>query len=74
MKGIELMTVISNVQQCFTTLKGIENQLSIMALNSVEEDARRIFHESMLTISDIKKDLQDRIFVLQREEPQYKSK
>lgn len=68
------MTVVSNVQQCFTSLKGIENQLSIMALNSNDEDARRVFHKSMLTISDIKKDLQDRILVLQREEPQYQSK
>ncbi|MDP4169351.1 MAG: DUF1657 domain-containing protein [Bacillota bacterium] len=66
------MTVVSNVQQCFVNLKGIETQLSILALNSRDEAAQRVFHESMITIGEIKSDLQKRILIMQSEEPQYK--
>ena len=37
------MTVISNVKQTIATLKGIEAQLSILALNSQEEKAQKTF-------------------------------
>lgn len=66
------VTVVSNVQQCFVNLKGIEAQLSIMALNSRDEEAQRVFHETMTIIGEIKSDLQKRILIMQREEPQYK--
>jgi len=67
------MTVISNVKQCLYSLKGIESQLSILALNSNHEEASQVFHESMLTISEINIELTDRMENLQREEPQYKN-
>jgi Protein of unknown function (DUF1657) len=38
------MTVISNVKQCIATLKGIEAQLSILALQSQDESAQKVFH------------------------------
>jgi hypothetical protein len=66
------MTVISNVKQCLYSLKGIESQLSILALNSNHEEARQVFHETMLTISEINEELMQRAEKLQREEPQYK--
>jgi hypothetical protein len=53
-------------------MKGIEAQLSSLALNSLDEDAQAIFHETSLTIGDIKKDIQYRVFELERNEPQYK--
>lgn len=66
------MTIASNVKQCLSTLKGIESQLSLLALNSLDEDAKEMFHESMLTIASVKKDLQSRVLELERLEPQYK--
>lgn len=66
------MTVISNVKQCIATLKGIEAQLSTLALQSQDERAQKAFHESMLTIEDVQKDLHKRQVEIEREEPQYK--
>ncbi|MBP3041563.1 DUF1657 domain-containing protein [Bacillaceae bacterium Marseille-Q3522] len=67
------MTVVSDVKQCLAMIKGIEAQLSMFALNSQDGSAQKQFHESMLVITDIKKDLEARITELQMEEPQYKN-
>jgi len=66
------MTIASNVKQCLSTLNGIEAQLSSFALNSLDEEAKIIFHETSLLIGDVKKDLQYRVLELERHEPQYK--
>lgn len=66
------MTVASNVKQCLASLKGIESQLSSLALNSLDQSAKEAFHDSMLTIGKIKKDLQYRVLELERLEPQYR--
>ncbi|MBS4193004.1 DUF1657 domain-containing protein [Bacillus sp. FJAT-49705] len=66
------MTVISNVKQSLSTIKGIESQLSILALNSQDPEAQKTFHEIMNMMNDIKKDLQVRVNEMMLEEPQYK--
>ncbi|MCQ6282712.1 DUF1657 domain-containing protein [Bacillus sp. EB600] len=66
------MTIASNVKQTFATVKNIESQLSSLALNSLDVEAQKVFHEAMLTIGEIKGDLQSRIYELERAEPQYK--
>lgn len=66
------MTVYSNVQQCFATINGIEAQLSTLALNSLDDKAQQAFHQAMLLVGEVKKDLQTRIYELEFEEPQYK--
>ncbi|WP_040208742.1 DUF1657 domain-containing protein [Neobacillus jeddahensis] len=66
------MTIASNVKQCLATIKGIEAQLSSLAVNSLDEEAQTLFHETSLQIGDIKKDLQYRVLELERNEPQYK--
>lgn len=67
------MTVISNIKQTIATLKGIEAQLSSLALNSQEENAQKTFHETMLVIEEVKQDLLDRQVKMEFEEPQYKN-
>ena len=67
------MTTISNVKQCLSTIKGIEAQLSTLALQSQEHNAQTAFHEAMLVVSQIKNDLQTRSIEMQAEEPQYKN-
>jgi hypothetical protein len=52
-------------------MKGIEAQLSSMALNSLDKEAQVIFHEATITIQEIRKDLQYRVLELERNEPQY---
>lgn len=66
------MTVYSNVKQCLSTIKGIEAQLSTLALNSQDQEAQRIFHEMMTMMNEVKKDLQLRVHEITLEEPQYK--
>ncbi|WP_210366082.1 DUF1657 domain-containing protein [Bacillus sp. REN3] len=66
------MTVAANVKQCVSTLKTIEAQLSILALNSNVTEASRAFHETMLVLSEIRTDIQKREKQLEAEEPQYK--
>lgn len=65
------MTIASNVKQTFSTIKNIESQLSLLALNSTDEEAKKQFHETMLVIGNIKNDLQSRVYELERMEPQY---
>lgn len=65
------MTVGSNVRQALSVIKSIESQLSSLALNSLDDEAKKIFHESMLTMGNIKNDLESRVFELERAEPQY---
>ncbi|MGG5254173.1 DUF1657 domain-containing protein [Neobacillus sp. SM06] len=66
------MTIASNVKQTLSTVKEIKSQLSSLALNSLDEEAQRVFHESMLIMEDIQNDLQTRSDELDRLEPQYK--
>lgn len=66
------MTIAASVKQCLANMKGIEAQLSSLALNSVDHDAKEVFHETMLTIATVRKDLQTRVLELERLEPQYK--
>lgn len=67
------MTVAANVNQCLSTIKGIEAQLSLFALNFQDETAKRILHETMFVMEEVKKDLQSRVAELELEEPQYKN-
>ncbi|MBS8264368.1 DUF1657 domain-containing protein [Mesobacillus boroniphilus] len=67
------MTIASDVNQVLSTIKGIEAQLSSMALNTNIPEASKIFHETMLVVGEIKTDLQNRKTQLEIEEPQYKS-
>lgn len=66
------MTVASDVKQCLTNIKSIEAQLSSLALNSFDEGAKEILHNTMLSMASVKKDLQARVLELERLEPQYK--
>jgi hypothetical protein len=66
------VTVAANVNQCLSTIKGIEAQLSSLALNTTIPEASKVFHETMLMIEEIKMDLEKRKEQLEVEEPQYK--
>ncbi|MFJ5763029.1 DUF1657 domain-containing protein [Neobacillus sp. NPDC093182] len=60
------MSNAASIKQCLVNLKGIEAQLSSLALNSLDTNAQEVFHESMLTIASVKKDLQVRVLELDR--------
>jgi Protein of unknown function (DUF1657) len=60
------MSNAASIKQCLVNLKGIEAQLSTLALNSLDTSAQEVFHQSMLTITSVKKDLQLRVLELDR--------
>lgn len=60
------MSNAASIKQCLVNLKGIEAQLSSLALNSVDTSAQEVFHQSMLTISTVKNDLQTQVLELER--------
>lgn len=66
------MTVASEVKQCLASLKGIEANLSSLAIHSQDNESQRTFHETMLLVHEVVTDLQKRVGELEREEFQYK--
>lgn len=60
------MSNAASIKQCLVNLKGIEAQLSSLALNSIDTSAQEVFHQSMLTITSVKNDLQTRVLELER--------
>lgn len=60
------MSNAASIKQCLVNLKGIEAQLSTLALNSLDTSAQEVFHQSMLTITSVKKDLQLLVLELDR--------
>jgi Protein of unknown function (DUF1657) len=66
------MTVGSQVKQCLSNIKSIEASLSSLAITSQDEEAKRIFHETMMVMEEVKEDLKKRVGQLELEELQYK--
>lgn len=73
MKGGYELTIASNVNQMLASLKGIESQLSTFALQSMDEEAQRNFHEAMVLTGQVKNDIQLRVYAIEREESEYSS-
>ncbi|ALC50434.1 DUF1657 domain-containing protein [Bacillus sp. S70] len=66
------MTVIASVKTCLASVRGAQASLSSLSLNSQDDESKRVFHECMLEMDNVIADLQNRVSVLEREEPQYK--
>jgi hypothetical protein len=66
------MTIVSTVKTTLVSLKGAQASLSMLSQNTVNDEAKRIFHECMLDLDNIILDLKERISKLEFEEPQYK--
>lgn len=72
-RGLKKMTIASDIKNCIASLNGAKSNLSRFALMSTDANAQKVFHESMLEADEIITDLQNRLVILEREEPQYKS-
>jgi hypothetical protein len=66
------MTVASQVKQSLATLKSVHASLKVYAEQSQDQEAKSAFHEADRTTGDIINDLEERLKVLEFEEPQYK--
>lgn len=67
-----MMTVGSKVKQTLAALKGIESTLRIYSLQSRNEDEKIAFKSALQITESVTKDIEDRLKVLEFEEPQYK--
>ncbi|MCM3800439.1 DUF1657 domain-containing protein, partial [Caldibacillus thermoamylovorans] len=47
------MTVGSEVKQCLASLKGVEAELSSLALRTEDNESKRTLHETMMTIHEV---------------------
>ncbi|MDQ7094072.1 DUF1657 domain-containing protein [Desulfosporosinus sp. PR] len=66
------MTVASQVKQTLASLKGVQGTLRTYTSQSRDEETQTIYNSSLEVTAAIIKDLEDRLKVLEFEEPQYK--
>lgn len=66
------MTVGSQVKQCTSTLKSIEQGLLNLLMRTQGEEVQTIFKDAVYTLKEIIADLEKRVGQLESEEPQYK--
>ena len=66
------MTVGSKVKGTLATLKGTQGTLRIYSIQERNEEAKGVYKEALEVTEKIIGDLEDRIKVLEFEEPQYK--
>ncbi|WP_254434243.1 DUF1657 domain-containing protein [Halobacillus sp. Marseille-Q1614] len=55
------MTAGSDVKQLLATIKNLEAGLSTLALKTLDETEKRVFHEEMLRMAEVKEELMERI-------------
>jgi len=66
------VTVGAKVKQTLATLKGVESTLRVYSLQSSNEDEKEVYRSALNTTKEVIKDLENRLKVLEYEEPQYK--
>lgn len=66
------MTVSSQVKQTLASLKGAQGTLRLYTVQSQNPGAITAYHDAILVTDSIIKDLEERLKVLEFEEPQYK--
>lgn len=66
------MTVGARVKQTLANLKGIESTLKVYSVQSTIEEEVTAYKQELQAVELVIKDIEDRIKVLEFEEPQYK--
>lgn len=66
------MTVASKLKQTLSNLKGVESTLRIYSTQSSNTKESKAFLESLKMTEPVIKDIEDRLKILEFEEPQYK--
>jgi len=66
------MTVGSQVKNCYSSIKGIEASLEILANKTQTKETEQALIQAKNMMKEIKTDLQQQLIFLTQEEPQYK--
>lgn len=66
------MTVSAKVKQTLASLKGTQGTLRLYSIQTQDQDTKETYKEALDITNEIINDLEERIKVLEFEEPQYK--
>ena len=66
------MTVSSQVKQTVACLKGAQAMLRTYSAQTSQDETDAVFREALRTTEQVIKDLEERLKILEFEEPQYK--
>ncbi|PAE33329.1 DUF1657 domain-containing protein [Bacillus sp. 7884-1] len=66
------MTIGTEVKQSLASLKGVEADLSSLALRTEDYESKFTLHETMMVIHEVITDLKNRVGELEGDEFQYK--
>jgi len=66
------MTVASQVKQTLAGIKGVQGTLRIYTTQTQNDETKSAFNEALEVTHDIINDLEERVQILENEEPQYK--
>ncbi len=66
------MTVSSQTKQTLASLKGVQATLETFALHEEDPDSKELYRKNSLRLKQVVDSLEERIAVLELEEPQYK--
>ncbi len=66
------MTVGAKVKQTLSNLKGAKGTLRAYSIQTQDEEARPIYEEAVAATDKVIKDLEERLKIIEYEEPQYK--
>ncbi|MBM7649849.1 hypothetical protein JOC78_002833 [Bacillus ectoiniformans] len=67
------MTVVSDVRSCCAGIKHAEAVFSKLALQSLDSESKAVFHECMMSLTEVADQLNKRILELENEEPEYRN-
>lgn len=68
------MTIGSKVKQTLAELKGAHGTLQMYSAGTRDGEAKAAFDKAMAEVGEIIGDLEDRLRILESQEPQYKGK
>ena len=66
------MTVASQVKQALAGLKGVQGTLRIYSAQERDGEAGKMLKDALMTTEEIMKDLEERVQILEFQEPQNK--
>jgi kynureninase len=69
---VDNMTVASQVKQTIASLKGARGTLNIYTVQTSDDEIQSVYTKSLEITDNIISDLEERLKVLEFEEPQYK--
>jgi hypothetical protein len=68
------MTVASQVKQTLASLKGTQGTLRLYSAQSRDAETKSVYKEAINVTSEVINDLENRLQMLELQEPQYKGK